>query len=188
MLNSQWHSTYHPMSDLWPVYCKDSHNESYETVLYFPLQKQDIHKIHIHVLHIKGQVQDCNNSSANALELLQSCAKPWIFTLQWKLHRVKTRSLCCSTLLVYIIYITIHKLLYTPPPRSSQTESLNHHPAMGRKCFLASVALTHWGRDKMAVIFLTTLSNAFSWIKIFKFRLRCHWRLLPRDQLTIFHH
>ena len=26
--------------------------------------------------------------------------------------------------------------------------------------------LTHWGRDKMAAIFQTTLSNAFSWMKI----------------------
>ena len=45
--------------------------------------------------------------------------------------------------------------------------------------------LTHWGRDKMAAIFLTTFSDAFSWMKMFKFRLRCHWSLFPRVQLTI---
>ena len=28
--------------------------------------------------YLDGQVQDCSNSSANALELLQSCAKPSI--------------------------------------------------------------------------------------------------------------
>ena len=32
--------------------------------------------------------------------------------------------------------------------------------------------LTHWGRDKMAAIYQTTFSNAFSWRKIYKFRLR----------------
>ena len=48
--------------------------------------------------------------------------------------------------------------------------------------------LTHWGRDKMAVIFQTTFSNAFSWIKMFKFRLRFHWSLFPGIQLTIFQH
>ena len=32
--------------------------------------------------------------------------------------------------------------------------------------------LTHWGRDKMAAIFQTTFSNAFSWMKMFKFWLR----------------
>ena len=48
--------------------------------------------------------------------------------------------------------------------------------------------VTHWGRDKMATIFQTTFSNAFSWMKMFKFRLRFHWSLFPRVQLTIFQH
>ena len=48
--------------------------------------------------------------------------------------------------------------------------------------------LTHWGRDKMAAIFQTTLSNAFSWIRILEFWLRFHWSLFLRVQLTIFHH
>ena len=48
--------------------------------------------------------------------------------------------------------------------------------------------LTHWGRDKMAAIFQMTFSNAFSWMKMFKFRLRFHWSLFPRVQLTIFQH
>ena len=29
-------------------------------------------------------------------------------------------------------------------------------------------SLTHWGRDKMVAHFLTTFSNAFSWMKIFR--------------------
>ena len=48
--------------------------------------------------------------------------------------------------------------------------------------------LTHWGRDKMDAIFQTTFSNAFPWMKIYQFRLRFHWSLLPRDQLTILQH
>ena len=31
--------------------------------------------------------------------------------------------------------------------------------------------LTHWDRDKMAAIFQTTVSNGFSWMKIYEFRL-----------------
>ena len=38
-------------------------------------------KHHIDVYNINGSVQDCGNSIANALELLQSCAKPWIYRL-----------------------------------------------------------------------------------------------------------
>ena len=33
----------------------------------------------------------------------------------------------------------------------------------------------HWGRDKMATISQTTFSNAFSWMKMYKFRLIFHW-------------
>ena len=34
-------------------------------------------------IHVNGLVQDCSNSIANALELLQSCTKPsmWLYTL-----------------------------------------------------------------------------------------------------------
>ena len=37
--------------------------------------------------HIDGLVQDCSNSIANALELLQSCTKPSIWT--WKLTSIE---------------------------------------------------------------------------------------------------
>ena len=45
--------------------------------------------------------------------------------------------------------------------------------------------LTHWGRDKMAAIFQTIFSNAFSWMKMYEFRLKFHWSLFLRVQLTI---
>ena len=48
--------------------------------------------------------------------------------------------------------------------------------------------LTHWGRDKMAVIFQTTFSSGFSWTKMYEFRLKFHWSLFLRVQLTIFQH
>ena len=48
--------------------------------------------------------------------------------------------------------------------------------------------LTHWGRDKMAAVFQTTFSNAFSWMKMHEFRLRFHRNLFPRVQLTKFQH
>ena len=48
--------------------------------------------------------------------------------------------------------------------------------------------ITHRGRDKTAVIFQTTFSNAFCWMKIYEFRLRFHWSLFLMTQLTIFQH
>ena len=39
--------------------------------------------------------------------------------------------------------------------------------------------LTHWGLNTMTGILLTTISNAFSWMKMFeKRRIKFHWNLL----------
>ena len=51
-----------------------------------------------------------------------------------------------------------------------------------------TVTSTHSGRDKTAAIFQTTISNEFSWMEMFKFRLRFHWSLLLGFELTIFQH
>ena len=53
---------------------------------------------------------------------------------------------------------------------------------------LPGASLTHWGRDKMAAISQKTFSNAISWMKMCEFRLRFHWSLSLRVQLTIFQH
>ena len=47
------------------------------------------------------------------------------------------------------------------------------------------IVLTHWGWDKKATIFQTTFSNAFSWMKMYKIRLRFHRSLCPRVQLDM---
>ena len=41
--------------------------------------------------------------------------------------------------------------------------------------YVCCVLLAHWGRDKMAAVSQTTLSNPFSWMKMFEFRLKFHW-------------
>ena len=48
--------------------------------------------------------------------------------------------------------------------------------------------LTHWGRDRKETISQKIFSNAFSWMKMLQLRLKFHWSLFPRDQLTIFQH
>ena len=61
-------------------------------------------------------------------------------------------------------------------------------PEFGSGPFCLSLhVLTHWGQDKVAVIFQTTFSNEFSWMKMYQFRLRFHWSLLPRVKSTRFH-
>ena len=59
-----------------------------------------------------------------------------------------------------------------------------HHCNM---CFFLHIQ-PDWGRDKMAAIFQTTFSNAFSWMKKYKFRLKFHWSEFFKVQLTTFQH
>ena len=46
--------------------------------------------------------------------------------------------------------------------------------------------LTHWGRDRTDAIFQTTFLIELSWMKMCEFRLRLHWSLFLRVQLTKF--
>ena len=96
-----------------------------------------------------------------------------------------------------LAYVTIHNLYSRvlmrlarkcPLPNKKQPcdYQRGHHEGFVRMRPMAQ--LTHWGRDKMAAIFQTTFSNAFSSMKMYTFRLRFHWSLFPRVQLTIFQH
>ena len=51
-----------------------------------------------------------------------------------------------------------------------------------------SSQVTDWGRDKMDAISQTSFSNAFSWMKMLEFRLRNHWNLFVRFEVTISQH
>ena len=59
---------------------------------------------------------------------------------------------------------------------------------MGYSYFHYIPILTQWGRDKVDAISQTTFSNAFSWMKMHEFRLRFHWSLILRFELTIYQH
>ena len=50
------------------------------------------------------------------------------------------------------------------------------------------IYLTHRGQDKTAVIFQTTFSNVFSWMKMYEFLLNLHWSVFQRIQLIISQH
>ena len=44
--------------------------------------------------------------------------------------------------------------------------------------------LIHNGRDKVLDIVRTTFSNAFSWMKMYGFRLRFHWSFFPNGPIN----
>ena len=72
---------------------------------------------------------------------------------------------------------------YSRPPVGVQLYSMQTSVAIvnlsGGICFLCgstntiqlwSMVFTHWGRDKMDAILQKTVSNAFSWMKMYEFR------------------
>ena len=50
------------------------------------------------------------------------------------------------------------------------------------------IALTYLRRGKIAAISQMTFSTAFSWMKMYEFRLECCWSLFLGVELTIFQH
>ena len=62
------------------------------------------------------------------------------------------------------------------------------HRVISRGLPKMGAVLTHWGQDKMDAISQTPFSSAFSWTKMFEFRLKFHWSLFLRVQLTILQH
>ena len=54
--------------------------------------------------------------------------------------------------------------------------------------YLFPTLKTQRGQDKMAAISQTTLSNAFSWMKMLELGLKFHWSLFRMVKLTIFQH
>ena len=82
---------------------------------------------------------------------------------------------------------------WTEPEQQQSNLACNSFPLsfqLKNVCYInkSNVALTHWGRGKMAAIFQATSSNAFSWMKVYEFRLRFHWSVFLRVLITIFQH
>ena len=47
-----------------------------------------------------------------------------------------------------------------------------------------AVKFTHWGRDKMAAVFQTAFSDAFSWMKMYEFRNKISLEFVPKSQIN----
>ena len=69
---------------------------------------------------------------------------------------------------------------YLPVVRQVKLEymrkiTINTRNSVGLQLLWPHIPLTHWDRDKMADIFQTTFSNAFSWKNLVEFRLKFNW-------------
>ena len=83
-----------------------------------------------------------------------------------------------SGALLYSQIIESNLMIGHPVPR----------PEYMTECQESSPIKTHRGRDKVAAISQTTLSIAFSWMKMLQFRLNFYWSLFLRVKLTMLQH
>ena len=135
----------------------------------------------------------CNIKTVGNLNIIKRCAL-WHSETEQKWPPV-CRLDCHVHLCEGNIRILIHFLLNFVPEgpmdnisKLPWTYSLSPLIASQHSLLGQANLLTHWGRDKMAAISQMTLSNPFSWMKIFGFRLKFHGSLFLRFQLTIFQH
>ena len=131
-------------------------------------------------------MKDCSISIANALEMLQSCIKPFIH-----FSSLPHTSDCLGS------SFFLNRTSFKCQSHTLTGDKLGHHDACRwpstKRCwaicrhhddYTNMFPLTHWGWDKMADISQTTFSNIFSSIKMCQFWLKFHWSLFLRVQLT----
>ena len=136
-----------------------------------------VQSIHFHKICLKARQPTVYRDSCQASKLF------WI-------------SMNCSVVNCYVCHYTANKaamyrkVMFTCLKDDICTRSVKGCATTASTFRWVSVtaALTHWGRDKMAAISQTTFSRAFSWMKMFEFRLKFHWSLFPNVQSTIFQH
>ena len=98
---------------------------------------------------------------------------------------IESRRKLSSWLLCHTAFYEPRHLPWPFPFRDTDVKMFDVYYQLPVMMLLYWCLLTHWGRDKIAAVSQTTLSNAFSWMKMLEFRLRFHWNLFLRMQSTI---
>ena len=136
-----------------------------------------------------------------------SCGDDWMYvfeinwftpSLVWSITKLLSQVNWLDTLVArtegHMISFTRWGILVLPYGQGSECwQAKSHDDVMTWKIYLhywtfAWSVKTHWGRDKMAAIFQTIFWNAFSSMKIYESRLRFHWNVFRRFELTLCHH
>ena len=99
----------------------------------------------------------------------------------WNSHSWKT-----GTFIFHIVNIIVADDLAMPGARVSATMVLTKFSQNDLSSAPKVLTINKLRPRQMDAISQTTFSNAFSWMKMFEFRLKFHWSLFPRVQLTIF--
>ena len=128
-----------------------------------------IHRFN-HIVLCWDSIQSQSITLGYPLRCTERPSPSWWLQMSWR--QIGTRPSATTMVSLLWLHTTIIHIVHIPLHISYH----NHQ------------TLTHWGRDKMDAIFQTTFSKGFSWMKMNEFRLRFHWNLFLRFELTIFQH
>ena len=120
-------------------------------------------------------------------------------THYWNQHKSYSRCECSMNILYYLggntyqymLYIynyLIHKIKENYPQYTKSIDQLIWNRFPTNSSTYRGHAINTLRPRQMDAISQTTFSNAFSWMKMFEFRLKFHWSLFPRVELTILQH
>ena len=135
---------------------------------WFNLHCVDIPPQHIYYLNLVS----CDYNAS--CSFINSFAKPPLKPGYWSVITLHNVDVITYPWRIRLMSITLVYIQYT----------LVRHCWTNVNLTMNACILTHWDRDKTAVISQTTFSNAFSWTKMYKF----HLSLLVRVQWTLFQH
>ena len=98
--------------------------------------------------YIDGLVQDCTDSIANAMELLQSCGKPSI----WAFFRMVTQNVLCYSYRTKLLRKTSSDLKQTRPKTFYQNIIANFAFGISPIDGLASFIVSSWDTDSLLCV------------------------------------
>ena len=112
-----------------------------------------------YILHHKWYT-NCSYYWANIFILLQISIEISFYIMKYLKHYIDDKNLRVDVCLA-VSYIK-HKQTY----QMIKMQNRVHEILLILRVHSVNRSLTHWGRDKMAAVFQTTLWNAFSWMKM----------------------
>ena len=140
------------------------------------------------------QSNDCPSASKATL---MNMDKYFMWMHYERLHnhnKAKHNKTVCIFLYTVVTYpcpwylLLAHQSWYKPTHMAVKSDGKSSRLA-GHVCnYLSRLWFNTLRPRRRAAISQTTLSNAFSWMIIFEFRIRLHGNLFQRVQLTIFQH
>ena len=167
---------HYPIYEVWSTMrCKTNHLGSISLTFLLAFQiRWEFHLNVIQLLPMRLQNIFVHSATTQLSRHVKNCVVITLLKLRWEQNEIPTNLNCDEKPLVK--WATVHCI-----DRARSVADFIYAGSFGVVDVFNILRPRQDGRNFPDDIF----KNAFSWMKMFKFRLRYHWRLLPWVQLTI---